>query len=57
LLFWFAFYELFTPKEAVQAFRELVMNRRNPDLDEFQVLEAFKRNGLTQTANYLRALV
>jgi predicted nucleic acid-binding protein len=44
-------------QEAVQAFRELVMNRRNPDLDEFEVLEALKRNGLEQTANYLRALI
>jgi hypothetical protein len=33
------------------------MNRRNPDLDEFQVLEAFRRNGLTKTADYLRALI
>jgi len=45
------------PQEAVQAFRELVMNRRNPNLDEFQVLEAFKRNRLQQTADALRALI
>lgn len=42
---------------AVQAFRELVLNRRNPDLDEFQVLDAMRRNGLTDTANYLHALL
>ncbi len=41
---------------AVQAFRELVLNRRNPDLDEFQVLDAMRRNGLTDTAHYLHAL-
>ena len=45
------------PQEAVQAFRELVMNRRNPNLDEFQVLEAFKRNGLQHTADALRTLI
>lgn len=45
------------PNDAVLAFRELVMNRRNPDLDEFQVLAALKRNGLKQTADYLRALI
>lgn len=44
-------------QDAVKAFKELVMNRRNPDLDEFQVLEAFRRNGLTKTADYLRALI
>ncbi len=42
---------------AIQAFRELVLNRRNPDLDEFQVLDAMRRNGLTDTANYLHALL
>lgn len=85
LLFWFAHYELYTPKwsihifdewkeimarnnvpedeilkrveMAIKAFRKLVMNRRNPDLDEYQVLNAFRRNGLTETANYLHALL
>lgn len=42
---------------AIHAFRELVLNRRNPDLDEFQVLDAMRRNGLTDTANYLHALL
>ena len=42
---------------AVNSFRKLVMNRRNPDLDEFQVLDSFRRNGLTNTANYLHALI
>lgn len=42
---------------AIQSFRKLVMNRKNPDLDEFQVLEALKRNGLRDTANYLHALL
>ena len=41
----------------VESFRKLVLNRKNPKLDEFQVLEAFRRNGLTETANYLRALI
>lgn len=44
-------------QDAVKAFKELVMNRRNPDLDEFQVLDAFRRNGLNKTADYLRALI
>lgn len=45
------------PKAAIQAFRKLVMNRRNPDLDEYQVLDTLRRNGLTETANYLHALL
>jgi hypothetical protein len=39
------------------AFRSLVRNRRNPELDEFQVLDLLRRNGLTDTANYLHSLL
>ena len=42
-------------KLAVQVFKELVLNRRNPDLDEFQVLTSMRRNGLTDTANFLHS--
>ena len=42
---------------AVNSFRKLVMNRRNPNLDEYQVLDSFRRNGLTNTANYLHVLI
>lgn len=44
-------------KVAINSFRKLVLNRRNPDLDEFQVLDCFRRNGLNDTANYLHALL
>jgi hypothetical protein len=44
-------------QRAIEAFRRLVMNRRNPDLDEYQVLDAFRRNGLKDTADYLHALL
>lgn len=71
LLFWFAHFELYTQsvddfltdlidlnhQRAIEAFRRLVMNRRNPDLDEYQVLDAFRRNGLKDTADYLHALL
>jgi len=42
---------------AVNSFRKLVLNRRNPDLDEYEVLNSFRRNGLKDTANYLHALI
>jgi predicted nucleic acid-binding protein len=45
------------PKVAVNSFRKLVMNRRNPNLDEYEVLDCLRRNGLKDTANYLHALL
>ena len=42
---------------AIDAFKKLVANRRNPNLDEYEVLDAFQRNGLTDTADYLRTLI
>lgn len=42
---------------AVEAFRALVLNRTNPKLDEFKILERFRKNGLNDTANYLHALL
>ncbi len=44
-------------EQAVIAFRRLVLNRRNPDLDEYQVLEIFRKRGLTDSANYLHSLI
>lgn len=45
------------PKIALQAFKDLVLNRKNPAMDEFQVLESFRKNGLNQTADYLHVLL
>jgi hypothetical protein len=45
------------PETAVEAFRKLVLNRRKPDLDEYQVLNALRRNGLKEAADYLHALL
>lgn len=44
-------------EQAIKAFREMVLNRRNPAMDEYQVLESLRKNGLTDTANYLHALL
>lgn len=43
--------------KAVEAFRDLVMQKKKPDLDEYQVLEQLRRAGLTDTANYLHSLL
>ncbi len=42
---------------AISSFRKLVVNRKNPNLDEYEVLNCLRRNGLTDTANYLHALL
>jgi predicted nucleic acid-binding protein len=42
---------------ALQAFKDLVMNRTNPDLDEYQVLDIFRKRGLTKSADYLHSLI
>lgn len=43
--------------KAVEAFRKLVLNRRNPDLDEFAVLDNLRKNGLNDSADYLHSLI
>ena len=43
--------------KAIEAFKKLVLNRRNPDLDEFEVLDNFRKNGLNDSANYLHSLI
>lgn len=42
---------------ALAAFRSMVLNRVNPNLDEFQVLDRLRKNGLTNTADYFHALL
>ncbi|WP_114790418.1 PIN domain-containing protein [Niabella yanshanensis] len=42
---------------AIEAFRELVLNRKNPDLDEYEVLDRLRKAGLIDTANYIHALI
>ena len=45
------------PEIAVKAFREMVMNKINPDLDEYEVLASLRKIGLNNTADYLHALL
>jgi len=44
-------------ESASLAFRKLVLNRKRPNLDEFDVLEAFRRNGIKDAADYLHSLL
>lgn len=43
------------PETAVKAFREMVLNRRKPDLDEFALLNILRNRDLKETANYLHS--
>ena len=42
---------------ALEAFRMMVMNRTNPDFDEFEILDRLRSNGLNDSANYLHSLI
>ena len=46
----------FNQEEAVIAFKEMVLKKKNPKQDEFEVLTLLRNAGLTDTANYLHAL-
>lgn len=43
------------PEQAIKAFKEMVLNRRNPDLDEFELLDILRNRGLKDTADYLHS--
>lgn len=45
------------PDMAIEAFREMVLNKRKPDLNEYEVLARLRNNGLTDTANYLHTFL
>ena len=42
---------------SIRAFKDLVLNKKNPPYDEFEVLDILRRNGLKDTADYLHALL
>lgn len=44
-------------KASIRAFKDLVMNKRKPALDDFQVLAIFRKNGLIKTADYIHTLI
>lgn len=44
-------------EQAVAAFKEMVLYKKNPPLDEYEVLKQLRKINLTDTANYLHALL
>lgn len=45
------------PEQTVAAFKEMVLNKKNPPLDEYEVLNQLRKINLHDTANYLHALI
>lgn len=45
------------PRVAIEAFKAMVLNKANPDLDEYQVLDMLRNNGLKQSADYLHSQI
>jgi predicted nucleic acid-binding protein len=44
-------------EQAIKAFKEMVLNKKNPKQDEFELLNLLRNAGLQDTANYLHALL
>jgi hypothetical protein len=44
-------------EHAVLAFKEMVVNKKNPQQDEFEVLNLLRNAGLKDTADFLHALL
>lgn len=44
-------------EQAIAAFKEMVLNKKNPKMDELEVLDRLRKVGLIDTANYLHALL
>lgn len=42
---------------SILAFKDLVMNKKNPPFDEYEVLNIFRKNGLNDTADYIHTLI
>lgn len=42
---------------SIQAFRKMVLNKKNPPLDEYDVLDILRKNNLKETADYLHVLL
>ena len=42
---------------AIEAFKEMVLHKKNPDLDEYEVLNRLRKSRLKDTADYLHSLL
>ena len=44
-------------EKAIEAFRSMVLTRKNPTVNDLEMLDCFRNNNLTDSANYLHALL
>ena len=42
---------------AIEAFKEMVLNKKSTELDEYEVLDGLRKSGMINTADYLHALL
>lgn len=45
------------PEKSIAAFREMALNKRNPVMTEYEILNSLRKAGLLNTASYLDALL
>ena len=45
------------PETAVEAFRAMVVGRKNPPVDDYEMLDILRNNGLKQSADYLHSQI
>jgi predicted nucleic acid-binding protein len=45
------------PNQAIAAFKEMVLIRKNPKMEEFEILNQLKKCGLIKTADFLLSLI
>jgi len=45
------------PEIAIKAFKEMISNKRNPPMHEYEVLESLRKVGLNDTANDLHTML
>ncbi|MEX2379819.1 MAG: PIN domain-containing protein, partial [Vicingaceae bacterium] len=43
------------PEKAIQAYSEMVLNRKNPNIDEYELLDILRKRNLKKTADYLHS--
>ena len=44
-------------EKSIEAFKEMILYKKNPPLDAFEVLDQFRKINLKDTANYIHALL
>ncbi|XOV94279.1 MAG: PIN domain-containing protein [Bacteroidota bacterium] len=44
-------------EKSVEAFRQMVLQKKNPDVDEYEVLDMLRNNGLKKSADFIHSQI